>query len=235
MSPRSAQHIQATAHPLTEPPQPHKKNNPKNRLGSPAMPLSKNRTAISRCNAAGARANGFTLVELVVVVVILSILTSIAMPSFLNQIRNTQLQTQSSDLVAALNMARSEAVRRNGRVTVCALASNTACATTAVWNQGWLVFSDPQDGRIGTTTSSKPGIIDTGDAIIKIFPAVSSSVISAGSGSSQTFWISYKNDGSAESNRGATIDPIVFCNRNVSLNITITFSGLIKVGAKSTC
>ena len=74
---------------------------------------------------------GVTLVELMIVVVIAAILASIAAPSFISMIRDMRLSSASSQLFADLNIAKSEAIKRNARVLVCAYPSGappTACA-----------------------------------------------------------------------------------------------------------
>lgn len=57
----------------------------------------------------------FTLVELMVTVAILSIAATIAIPSFMSVVKRQQLQTVAQDYYAALNYARSEAIR-SGKV-----------------------------------------------------------------------------------------------------------------------
>lgn len=56
---------------------------------------------------------GFTLIELMVVIVILAVLTTLGIPSFMEMIQNTQVRTAAESILDGLQLARSEAVRRN--------------------------------------------------------------------------------------------------------------------------
>ena len=59
---------------------------------------------------------GFTLIELMVTIALLSILLTLGVPSFHSLIRNMSLTTQANQFVASVQLARSEAVRRNRSV-----------------------------------------------------------------------------------------------------------------------
>jgi type IV fimbrial biogenesis protein FimT len=93
-------------------------------------------------------AGGFTAVELAVVVTIVVILGTIAMPSFADFTVNQRLRIAAYDLVADLTFARGEAVKRNSRVTV------TRGGTT--WASGWTI-TDVN----GTTLRSHPAFDTT--------------------------------------------------------------------------
>lgn len=82
---------------------------------------------------------GFTLIELIITVAVASILFTVAVPSFQDTIRQNRLTTQANELITALNLARSEAIRRSQNVTVTPKAGG--------WSFGWIVESiDPVTG-----------------------------------------------------------------------------------------
>ena len=98
---------------------------------------------------------GLTLIELLVTIAILAILLSIAVPSFITLVQNSRLVGQTNDLVTSLNYARSEAIKRGVRVSVCSRSSDTACsgATVFNWDAGWLVFVNPNNSAAAATTA----------------------------------------------------------------------------------
>ncbi len=69
------------------------------------------------------------------------ILMTMAVPSFNNMIMNNRLTSSSEELLKGFQLARSEAMRRGARATVCASNGGTACNGTS-WKQGWLVWVD---------------------------------------------------------------------------------------------
>ncbi|WP_170150249.1 GspH/FimT family pseudopilin [Parahaliea mediterranea] len=85
---------------------------------------------------------GFTLIELMVVLVILAILLLVAAPGFQELIRNNRMVSEVYTLRATLNNARSEALARRAPVVVCPTVNGTACNNTAAWDQGYMSFVD---------------------------------------------------------------------------------------------
>ena len=76
------------------------------------------------------RRNGFTLIELIVVIAILAIMASIGIPSYQRMILNNSVTSASNGLVGFLQMARSEAVTRKEDVTVTANGGNWHAGAT---------------------------------------------------------------------------------------------------------
>jgi type IV fimbrial biogenesis protein FimT len=61
---------------------------------------------------------GFTLLELVVTITLLSLLVALSFPSFTTWVRNSQVRTAAEALQSGLRTAQGEALRRNRRVVM---------------------------------------------------------------------------------------------------------------------
>ena len=77
---------------------------------------------------------GFTLTELMVVVAVVGVLATIAVPSFQSLVQSQRVKAASFELFSSLNLARSEAIKRNGNVTLTPVS-------TSDWGQGWAATS----------------------------------------------------------------------------------------------
>ena len=85
---------------------------------------------------------GFTLTEMLVAMALAATLMSLVAPSVAEFVESMQLRSASSNLMASLYLARSEAIRRNGRVVLCKTSDGNRCADSGGWEQGWMVFHD---------------------------------------------------------------------------------------------
>jgi len=101
---------------------------------------------------AGRYARGFTLIELLVTTAIAALLLMITVPAMTSTLDSMKLNSASNVFMAGLTLARSEAIKRNGRVVLCKSADGELCSSAGTWSQGWIVFDDANnDGLRGST------------------------------------------------------------------------------------
>ena len=93
---------------------------------------------------------GFTLIELLVTLAVAAIALGIAVPSFKSTIVNNRSLSMGDEMVVALNFARSEAIKRGARVSICPSLDAASCSTATNWAKGWIVFVDnvPSDATV---------------------------------------------------------------------------------------
>ena len=92
------------------------------------------------------RTGGFTLVELMIVLVIVAALLVIALPGYSVLSLRTKLKSYANEVVSSVYLARSEAIKRNAPMTMCIakLPYDGTCAGGGDWDQGWVVM-DPNE------------------------------------------------------------------------------------------
>ena len=93
-----------------------------------------------------ARMPGFSLVELMIVLVISAVLMTVGAPAMGSFMRDNRLQASAFDLLKSIQFARSEAVKRKVEVVLCRSADPRATTpscggTSHTWTTGWLVFA----------------------------------------------------------------------------------------------
>ncbi len=84
------------------------------------------------------RSNGFTLIELMVVIALIAIITTMAVPSWQRMIVSNRIRASVNDLTLSIQFARSETLRQNGPVTVCPSSEGVNC-TASGYEAGWMV------------------------------------------------------------------------------------------------
>lgn len=114
--------------------------------------------AISRSGNAGPSARGFSLIEVLVVLAIAAVLLGVGVPNLQQYVVTSRLASTSNEFFTALNVARSEAVRRGAQVT---LITNGA-ANSRDWTLGWTMFVD----------TDRDGALSAGEEVIRVGAAL---------------------------------------------------------------
>ena len=104
-------------------------------------------------------ANGFTLIEMLVAVLIVGVLLLVAAPGFSDLISNNRMVSEVYVMRATLSHARSEALARRAPVVVCPTTDGLACADSNDWSSGYMTFVDTDDNNVANPTDPDEDII----------------------------------------------------------------------------
>jgi type IV fimbrial biogenesis protein FimT len=164
--------------------------------------------------AAGVR--GFTLPELLSVLMILALLMTLAVPFGRGLVQDTRLGISAGDLLDALQLARSEAVLRGHTVSVCpsSISESGVPACGDDYKHGWIVFSNP----------ARDSVVDvTEDQIIQVFPPLPKgfNVVNRSATRSVSSQLNYGADGSSHRNLTMQLCPPDTDRRSISIILNI--------------
>lgn len=116
------------------------------------------------------RSSGFTLLELIITIVILSIIMLIGIPSFRTLIADSRLTSQVNEVSSVINFARSEAAKVDeATISVCPVndpdAATPNCSGGTDWAGGWAVILDVDgDGNLDA---------GDGDRLLRVYQSLS--------------------------------------------------------------
>lgn len=92
-----------------------------------------------------AHRGGFTIIELLIVLAVVSVLVTIAASSLSAMIAHNRLASSGNELLSSLYLLRSEAAKRNRIMKMCRRPSNglSVCDTQpGRWDAGWILWAD---------------------------------------------------------------------------------------------
>lgn len=175
-------------------------------------------------------ARGVTLIELMITIAVALILLGVAVPSFQNIIRTNRIVALTNELATALHLARSEAVTRGTRVTVCnsanAQTANPSCATgtnPAVWGNGWLVFVD----------ADQDGTFDMGELLLRVGqPAINNATITTNDANFNSF-IGFTATGASVGSVGSNGGQVSICLAPNLRQLDINIVGRLSISSGS--
>ena len=145
---------------------------------------------------------GLTLIELMITLVILGVTVTVAAPAMQQLIHGNRLRTETSRLLDAINLARSEAVLRNIPVSLCpsTMADSGQALCAGELGDGWIVFTNRNRDRVIDADSAE---------IIRAFEAIPPGYSLTNLAGSQPVreLISYLPDGSSRRNLSLLVCP----------------------------
>lgn len=177
--------------------------------------------------------SGFSLLELIVTLAVAAIIVTVGIPSFQAMIERIRLSGKTDDLVAAIMLTRSEAIKRGVRVTLCKAdtrRSDPMCApedSVEGYEQGWIVFVD----------STNPGLRDAGELVIQVSAPdrdLGISITSAASAFNR--YISFTADGFPKDITGGfQAGTMTLCKARKAQRVVMSRFGRIRTVRNATC
>lgn len=165
--------------------------------------------------------SGFTLLELIIVLAVVAIVMSFAIPSMQSFSQNDRLTTNINTLIGHLAYARSEALTRSSQVVVCASDDGLGCSGN--WTDGWIVYIDADADDSFTA----------GEEIVRAYQGLgpNNTIATAGIG----FQITYDNRGFVNA---ASVGSMQLCDDRSGAygkTVRITNTGRARLETDSVC
>ena len=124
---------------------------------------------------------GFTLIELMIVILVVAILAMIAIPSFQELLARSRVNGSVNLLTTSFDLARSEALSKNRVTSICrsadpmavvptCLASSTGDFAADDWATGWIIYSKPVGFDIGVALPSLSFDSTADDLVRRVVP-----------------------------------------------------------------
>ncbi|WP_211453321.1 GspH/FimT family pseudopilin [Collimonas antrihumi] len=114
---------------------------------------------------------GFSLIELMITIVVMTILLAVAIPSMQSFIAQNRLSGNANEFIAATMLARSEAIKRGGAVKICRsvsadVSSTITCDTSDNdWKTGWLVLVENSSDSTKNEVLARQGTLVVGTTV----------------------------------------------------------------------
>lgn len=163
---------------------------------------------------------GFTLPELLITLALLAILAAQLTPDLSTILRDNRLHAIAARVSQELQLARTEAIQRNRKVTLCKSDNTLQCNNSAAWESGWILFENLDgDGRV-----------DTGDRVLRLGEPLPTGITMRGAGNFRNR-VTYKPTGDSTS-----FSRLVLCSDNQLEGaevIYINSTGRIRIGEDS--
>ncbi len=107
------------------------------------------------------RSPGFTAIELMLALGLAAVILGWGVPTFADLVRNAARTREVNQFIQAVYLARSEAIKRNGVVSLCPSRNSATCSPSALWNSGWLIFVN--------LDRDTPAVRDAGEPLLRVY------------------------------------------------------------------
>lgn len=170
----------------------------------------------------------FTLTELLIVLVVMGVVLQLALPNFRTAVSNSRSTGIGGELIAALTLARTEAVKRAKWVSVCPTTNGSSCGLSTDWAKGWIVYVDSAVSDMDTAATTL-----TGANIIRVWSDIpSGAVITATKSSTALSYIRFNPSGLLARDRNDTTPRMLNayiqkCRGKQQYQITLGIAGLV--------
>lgn len=130
-------------------------------------------------------AGGFSLIELMTTLAVLAVVLAIGVPGMRALVEGQQISAAANNLFAAINLARSEAIKRSTRVDLVPAGDGSD------WSKGWVIFVDENGDQ-------RPNIDER--VIVTQGPVASAISIQASLSDSSKQYLAYQGTGRTRTN-----------------------------------
>lgn len=168
---------------------------------------------------------GLSVLDLVAGLGVAAILCFLAMPSHQGLLSRYRTLSQAQALTQALFFARSEAIRRGVRVTICHSASHAAAKPSCDgrgWGDGWIAFLDNTDAA-----TNRPGVLDGNDLLLRVGEGRPSGRVET----TATFrqWLAFTPTGRSIGNSGLSNGTFCFVDGPSRRDVVVAVTGRVTV------
>lgn len=133
-------------------------------------------------------ARGFSLVESLVVVAVIGLMLTLAVPNLQRTLANRQVMAAAQAFVRDMAWARSEALKRSMRIGICTSVNGLVCGKQG-WASGWIVFVDDNGN----------GVLDGSDELLRVQGALGVASVASSSPANDHLQFVFQSQGVARS------------------------------------
>jgi type IV fimbrial biogenesis protein FimT len=157
--------------------------------------------------------SGFSLIETMIVVILVSIAATVAIPSFRDSITRNTISTSVNEFQMALSQARSEAIRSRFNTVLQSTPNDN-------WTEGWTVYTDKNYNNV----------FDGDDALLYTHAAAPSGLAIADNDPNTPGIFVFQSSGFPSfSGAGGVMRKITFTMNGQSTSLCVSFAGRARV------